>query len=156
MFESAAMWIEQTPLARVVGESLMITASLSAIHVLGFTLVTGSALVANLRLLGVVLGQRPIIEVVRPATVGIALGLLVSVTTGLLLFSTRATALIGDAVFQLKMFLLGAAAVFHFGAYPRVTRRPEAASGLVTVSGALGLLLWLGLALAGCALILLE
>ena len=155
MFESAAMWLEQSPVARLVGESLMITASLSAVHVLGFTTVMGSALVANLRLVGLVLSQRPVVEVARPARIGIALGLLVSVTTGLLLFSTRATALIVNGTFQLKMALLTAAAVFHFMAYSRVIV-PQATGSRLVVTGTVGLALWLGLALAGSALILLE
>jgi len=134
----------------------MLIASLSAVHVLGFTSVIGSALVVNLRLLGIVLAQRPVVEIAQPARVGIALGLLVSLSTGSLLFSTRAVALIMDGTFQVKMSVLAAAVLFHFIGYRRVTEPEAMDQRLVVVAGATGLVLWLGLALAGCALILLE
>ncbi len=59
-------WIESTAIARSVGESLLLTAWLSASHILGFTLVMGSALLSNLRLLNVVLPERALGEVTRP------------------------------------------------------------------------------------------
>jgi len=63
-----------------------LTGALSSVHVIGFTLVTGGALVANLNLLGVLFPGRPPIEVTRPASRGIAAGLAISALTGLLLF----------------------------------------------------------------------
>jgi hypothetical protein len=42
------------------------------VHVIGFTLVTGGALVANLNLLGVLFPGRSPMEVTRPASRGIA------------------------------------------------------------------------------------
>jgi hypothetical protein len=154
--ESLLAWAETTTLATTIGQSLLLTASLSAIHLLGFTLVTGGALVANLRLLGALLPQYPVIEITRPASRGIALGLAISIATGLLLFAGRATAVSANGTFQLKMLLLVAAALFHFTWYRRVTRRDAATVRLLRVTGAIGLSLWLGLALAGCAFILFE
>lgn len=156
MIEYFTTWLEQTQLARLIAGSLMLTASLSAVHLLGFTLVTGGALVSNLRLLGVILAQRPVIEVARPASIGIALGLLVSVATGLMLFSPRATVVIEAETFQLKMLLLLTAGFFHFTWHRSIVGREHASSVLVKLTGALGLSLWLGLAAAGCAFILLE
>ena len=128
-------WLETTDLARAIAESLVATASLSALHVIGFTLITGSALVANLRLLGVFLDQRPILEVSAPANRAIAVGLAVSFATGLLLVS---------------------AAVFHFTVHRNVTQRASAKAPLLQATGVVGLALWLGVAAAGCAFILLE
>ena len=39
-------------LAHVIAESQWLTAALSSLHLLGFTLVMGSALLSNLRMLG--------------------------------------------------------------------------------------------------------
>jgi hypothetical protein len=154
--ESVLAWVETTTVATTVGQSLLLTASLSAIHLLGFTLVTGGALVANLRLLGALLPQYPVIEITRPASRGIALGLAISIATGLLLFAGKATAVSANGTFQLKMLLLVAAALFHFTWHRRVVRRGAASVRLLQVTGALGLSLWVGLALAGCAFILFE
>jgi hypothetical protein len=50
-------WLEGTSVALTVRDSLMLNAVLSAVHLVGFTLTTGGALVANLNLLGVPCGS---------------------------------------------------------------------------------------------------
>jgi hypothetical protein len=149
-------WIENTSAARAVADSAALTASLSAIHVLGFTLVTGGALVANLRLLGMIFAQQRIADVATPATRVIALGLAISIATGVLLFSARAAAVSANGTFQLKMLLLVTAALFHFTAHRAVAANESAAVLHVRAAGAVGLALWVGLALTACAFILLE
>lgn len=156
VFHPFFAWLQTTRTATTIAESLMLTAALSSIHLIGFTLLMGGVLVANLRLVGVLFGQRPVLEVTGPAGRGIVLGLVVSVGTGLLLFAARASVAIDNGIFQVKMLLLIAAAVFHFALQRKVTRRDPATPRLLLVTGALGLALWLGVALAGCAFILLE
>lgn len=148
-------WLEGTRMAITVRDSLMLTGALSAVHVVGFTLTTGGALVANLNLLGVLFPGRPPIEVTRPASRGIALGLTISALTGILLFAPRATVASVNGIFQVKMLLLAAAVLFHALVHQRVAR-VEVSSSMRRGTGAIGLLLWTGLALAGCAFILLE
>jgi hypothetical protein len=148
-------WLQVTSVATTVRDSLLLTGGLSAVHLLGFTLATGGALVANLRLLGALFPQRPVAEVSRPASRGIAAGLALSVATGLLLFAPRAVAASANSTFQVKMLLLVGAATFHFMSH-RVARRPFARPGLLRAMGGVGLALWVGLALAGNAFILLE
>lgn len=147
-------WLEGTHVAVTVRDTLLLNAGLSAVHLIGFTLVTGGALVANLNLLGVLLPGRPPTEVTRPASRGIALGLAISVLTGVFLFAPRATVAGMNWIFQLKITLLVSAALFHLFVHRRVassaSRPAQRAAGLV------GLLLFTGVALAGCAFILLE
>jgi hypothetical protein len=149
------VWLEGTRLAITVRDSLMLTGALSAVHLVGFTLTTGGALVANLNLLGVLFPGRPPIEVTRPASRGIALGVTISALTGLLLFAPRATVASVNGIFQMKMLLLVAAVLFHTLVHQRVARMATS-SALRRGTGAVGLLLWTSLALAGCAYILLE
>ena len=149
-------WLQATALAATVRDSLPLTSALSATHLLGFTLVTGGALVANLRMLGVVLTDTPVLDVSRPATRGVAIGLAVSITTGLLLFAPRASDAGVNPTFQIKMLFLASAAVFHFTVHRAASRRPSTSEGALKAIGAIGLLLWMGLAFAGCAFILLE
>ena len=156
ILESFAAWFESTRLAQVVGESLWLVAPLSGAHVIGYTLVMGSALVVNLRWMGLLLPQVPANEVARAASRGIALGLAVSIATGMLLVSWKATAAASNPIFQIKMLLLVSAAVFHFTLHRSVSRRQVADVRGLKAAGGLGLTLWLGLALAGCAFILLE
>jgi hypothetical protein len=141
-------WIESTNLARTVGASAGVTAWLSAVHVIGFTLVTSGALLANLRALGALFHARAVADVVRPANTAILTGLAISASTGALLFAARATEVGSNGIFQLKMLLLVAAAAFHFVVHRRPGGSPAAA--------ALSLVLWVGLAVTACAFILLE
>lgn len=149
-------WIEATRVADAIRGSLTLTATLSATHLIGFTLITGGALLANLRCLGVLLAKQPLNDVMRPASRGIAIGLAISVFTGALSFSTRATAAVENGIFQTKMSLLVAAVFLHFAVQRRLAHASGPETGVVRVTGVLGLCLWLGLALAGCAFILLE
>lgn len=149
------VWLEGTRMAIAVRDSLMLTAALSAVHLVGFTLTTGGALVANLNLLGLLFPDRPPLEVTRPASRGIALGLTISALTGVLLFAPRATVASVNGIFQMKMLLLVAAVVFHSLVHQRVARTATSSS-MRRCTGAVGLVLWVGLALAGCAYILLE
>lgn len=142
-------WIENTNLARTVGGSVGVTASLSAIHVIGFTLITSGALLANLHALGALFRARSIADVVRPANTAVLTGLAISAPTGALLFAARASEVGSNGIFQLKMLLLVAAAALHFV----IHRRP---GSYAPASAALSLFLWLGLAVTACAFILLE
>ena len=152
MFE----WLEATSVARAVAESLTLTAVLSATHVLGFTLATSGALAANLRLIGAVFWRQPLGDVLRPTSRAIAIGLAVSVGTGVLLFSARAVDASANGTFRLKMALLVLAGAFQFVIGRTLGRGTGGGVPYARALGALGLLLWAGLAAAACAFILLE
>lgn len=156
MFESFFAWVEATSLARAIGESLPLTAWLSAVHAIGFTLVMGAAVFANLRMLGAVLPGRPILAIAVPAGRVLVLGLAVSIATGALLFSPRAVSTAVNGAFQLKMLLLLSAAVFHFAVATRLVRSPRADTRVMRIVAATGLALWIGLALAACVFLLFE
>lgn len=147
--------IQASGIATAIGRSVALTGVLSGLHLIGLTLLVGGVLVSTLRLLGIVLPHEPVAEVTRAARRGIVLGLAVSVTTGLLLLSPRVSTASANHIFQLKMLLLCAAVAFHVaiyrGAAGGTSRR--VAPG---IAGALGLMLWSGVVLAGCAFILIE
>jgi hypothetical protein len=149
------IWLEGTRVALTVRDSLMLTGALSAVHLVGFTLSTGGALVANLNLLGVLFPGRRAIDVTRPATRGIALGVVVSVITGGLLFAPRASVASVNGIFQTKMLLLVAAVLFHASVHQRVARHDGSALAR-RATAIVGLLLWTGLAVSGASFILLE
>ena len=140
--------------AAFIAQSSLVTGLLSGLHLLGLTLVVGGALVSGLRRLGFVLVDRPVADVTRPISRGMSIGLAVSVSTGLLLFAPRATAAARNSFFQTKMILLLAAAVFQFA----VAWRPDAnaRARMLKITGSIQLALWFGVALAGCAFILIE
>lgn len=154
--DAITTWLETTAVAKAVGGSMWLLPVLSAVHVLGYTLVIGGALVLNLRWLGLLAPQLPVPEVTLATGRGIALGLAISIVTGVMLVSWKAVESAASSIFQVKMLLLVAATLLHFGWQRRVVRRAAPTVLLLRCSGAAGLALWLGLALAGCAYILLE
>ena len=149
-------WLQETTIATTIAQSTLLTGLLSGIHLLGLTLLVGGALVSGLRLLGVLLSEQPVTEVSGTAARGMTVGLAISVTTGLLLFAARASTAAESGFFQLKMVVLLTAAVFHFAFYRSVARQGTAQQHVLQFAGALGLMLWFGVAVAGCAYILFE
>jgi hypothetical protein len=150
------VWMESSDLAGVVRNSTVITGVLSAIHLIGMTVLLGAATVANLRVVGIAFADRPIAEVARAARLKISMGLAVSVSTGLLLFAPRATDAAVSEPFRQKMFLLALAAVFHAALYRSLLERPTRDVRLIRVFALLSLMLWSSVAVAGVAYILLE
>lgn len=153
---TALAWLESTSMAQTIGGSLPLTASFSAVHLLGYTLVLGGALVMHLRLVGAVLRSTSVRDVVRPAGYLIALGLAINIVTGSLLFAPRATSIAANGIFQIKMFLLIVAAAWQLSVHYRLARTTTQSAHSTSTTGFVGLALWLGLAVTACALILLE
>jgi hypothetical protein len=149
-------WLESTSLARTVGESVLLTAGLSAAHLIGFTLVMSAGWIWNLRASGVLLSRRPLEAIARPAVRVLAIGLTISVLTGMMLFSPRASYTAPSGVFQFKMALFVGAASYQFALSYFALRRPGIGAPLLRVSGAVGLLLWMSLAIVACWFILFE
>ncbi len=149
-------WMQGSRIASTIADSTLLGGLLSAIHLLGMTLLVGGALVSTLKLLGVIFPEQPVSDVTTATDRGMILGLTISVGTGLLLFAPRASEIVQNSFFQTKMLLLLTAGLFHFAVRRRVTGERHSAPGLRRFAGACGFALWFGVALAGCAFILLE
>lgn len=149
-------WLESTGMAKTLSGSLALTAGLSAVHLLGFTLLAGTAFVLHLKLAGAVLKRTSLLDMSRPAGVLLALGLAVSVVTGFLLFAGRATSIAENGIFQTKMSLLVLAVLWQIGVQRRFASATPLSSRGARAIGVVGLVLWLSLAVTACAFILLE
>lgn len=149
-------WLETSTIVMAISQSTPLTGLISGIHLLGLTLLVGGALVSGLKLMGALLPERPDTEVAGTAGNGMTLGLAISAASGLLLFATRASTVAHSSFFQLKMVLLFVSVVFFFAVYRKTTRRAQVTRRLTRWIGLAGLALWLSVALAGCAFILLE
>lgn len=146
--------LQASAFAQAVAESRWASAILSSVHLVGFTLVMGAAVVTHLRLVGVFSADRPAVEVTGPAWRIMRLGLVLSVVTGGLMFMPRAAGAAANWVFQLKMLLLAGGLALQVTAVPHAAR--VGIGQRVTALGIAGLVVWVGLALAGCAFILFE
>lgn len=143
-------------LARAVNESQLATASLSALHLLGFTLMMGSVMLCSLHLLGLLLAEQPTAAIVRPAARALLAGLCLSVVTGVLLVMPRASGAVMHTTFRLKMLLLVLGVLLQVFVVAPLAVRAHAGVWTRRLSGLASLMVWGGVAVAGCAFILLE
>jgi hypothetical protein len=150
--------LQRSSFAQTIAQSQMITASLSALHVLGFAMVTSGALLLGLRALGRVFADRPAFDVVRPAARLLMLGACMNVMTGALLFSPRATSAVANGFFRTKMLLLVGAVIAQLVLMRGMRRRSRKGEpGFASVPGAaVSAALWIAVGVAGAAFILIE
>lgn len=149
-------WIQSTGIATAIAGSRNLTGALSAAHLVGLTLVLGSAFVRGLRAFGALLPDARADQVIGATNRGVAIGCAISVVTGLLLWSARASEAATNGYFQLKMGLVAASVVLHAVLVSRATSpRSRMDPPSPALHGA-ALLLWFGVVLAGCAFIFVE
>jgi hypothetical protein len=152
---SVLEWLANTDFAIAIQQSPAMGA-LSSVHLVGLTLITGSAMVVCLRCFGFLLPEQPLAEVLRPAWKVILLGFAISLTSGALMFMPRAVAAAGNSAFRVKMILVLAAVVFHFTLYRSVTRSGASRPPWFRLTGALGAGLWFAIGVCGCLFAIFE
>ena len=147
-------WLEGLPLSEHIGFTWWFPL-LESIHVLAITLVVGSILMVDLRLLSVAARTYPASRMNReliPWTWG---AFCVAAVTGTGMFMTRASAYIENPAFETKLVLLLLAGVnmawFQFRTFRDIADWDTAAVAPVParLAGATSLLLWTGVVLAG-------
>ena len=148
-------WLEQTRLSQAVQVHDWIIPTVQSIHILGIATVTASALMINLRLLGLYATDQPLKEVLARFLPFIWWPLIVLLLTGIVMIAGEPPRSLKNPVFQLKMVLLVAAivattlckvALWRNGAFGDAkTGRRAGAATLASVS----ILLWVGIIFAG-------
>jgi hypothetical protein len=128
---------------------------IESVHVWALCLFFGLAVMFDFRLLGWTMKSVPVSEVARRLLPWTAVGFVVMVISGTLLFSAIPLRSYQNIFFRAKMIMLLLAGlnvwIFHSGVYRRVTRwdvdsvTPKAAR----VAGALSLVLWVCIVLSG-------
>ncbi len=147
--------LEDTTLAQAILESAWLFPTIETAHVLALTLVFGSILIVDLRLLGWASRDRSVrdlAEQLLPWTWGAFTAALI---TGALLFASQPVKYFDNLPLRIKfLFLLLAGlnmAVFHLGSYRQVGQWGQAVVSPLAVrwAGALSLLFWVGVITAG-------
>jgi len=122
-----------------------------ALHICGFTLLVGTIVILDLRLMGICLRNQPVSEIAKGLSRWIWIGLLVQLTTGPYLFSGDPHEYVQVEAFRNKMWFFLAALIFHFTVI-RWATRPAADSaplGWRRGAGFVSLGLWFCVLLAG-------
>lgn len=103
-------WLENTPWAAGIRQSMWLYPILEIIHLVGIVMLVGAAFMFDLRLLGFST-RLPLTALSHYLLPWSQRGLLLIVPSGILLFITNATTLGTDPTFWCKMILLGIAAL---------------------------------------------
>ena len=145
--------IAHLPLSQALAKSdHLVTAALQVVHVIGFLLLLASLTLISLRLLGLVLVRQPVPQVAADTSRLLWIGVILAISTGILMFLTGPSHYYFNRAFDIKMVLLFAALVIHVTVLQRIARRDEPPATLARVCAVLSLVLWYGVSWAGRAI----
>jgi hypothetical protein len=126
---------------------------IQSLHLFGLTLVLGTTVVLNARLIGVGMRKLEIPVMSRQLWRFALLGLLLSAATGVLVFIPDPARYAANTAFKTKLVVLIAAISFHFTVFRKTIRsNSPLARGRRTVVAVVSLILWFGVGWAGRAI----
>jgi hypothetical protein len=105
------LWIDQTALSQAIQVTKWAVPAVQTVHILAIAVVASSALMVDLRLIGVFWANRPVKDVMSRFLPLIWWPLLVLLTTGVIMIIAEPARSLKNPAFQLKMLLLIAALV---------------------------------------------
>lgn len=140
--------VEATSLATAVRQSPWLFPTIETLHVLSFTIVVGTIMIVDLRLINVASRNRPVSTLMKETLPITWIAFVCAVITGSLLFSSSAVKYVHCWQFDCKMAMLLLAginmAVFHLGSYRSVGLWDTAAMTPTgaRIAGVLSLAIW--------------
>jgi hypothetical protein len=152
---SICQWLEKTPAAAAMRNSLWAFDITETTHTLGIVLVAGTIMLVDLRLLGMGLRREPVSHVISRIVPWTLSGFVLMFLTGAWLFSAEASKLYHSPAFRIKMVLLSLAGlnalIFHLTVYRRAPEWDDmpVAPVRARLAGLFSLVLWIGIIAAG-------
>lgn len=152
---SALEWLARTPWSVALHESLYLWPFLESTHVLMLTLFVGTAVMLDLRLLGLAFRRMPVSELTGRLLPWTRAGGAVMVITGFLLFYATPVRNYQNIFFRIKVVLLILAALNVYLFHSRPHRRVKewdldpVAPRAARVAAVVSLLAWAGVVVAG-------
>lgn len=137
-------WCENTAIGEAIRNSVWLFPVIESFHLVALALIGGAVLLVNMRLLGLVLGRRPVAELARDAHPWFLGGLLVMFASGVPLFLSESIKCYYSFAFWVKMSALFVVLVFTFTVHRRVTLADEGRVGPVRgkLVAVVSLVLW--------------
>ncbi|HUE87530.1 MAG TPA: DUF6644 family protein [Vicinamibacterales bacterium] len=143
-------WVEATALGNAIRQSLWLFPVIEAVHLLGLSVLGGSVLIVDLRMLGAGLRNHAIPQIARDARPWFAGALVVMLLTGWALFASEAIKCYYNFSFWVKITTLPVAILFVFLIRDRIAARAGMnATALTRIVGLLSIALWFTVAAAG-------
>jgi hypothetical protein len=146
--QSVFDWLQSWPISEGIRQSSWMFPAFESVHVIAITLVVGSVMIVDLRVLGLTTTRKSVSELsweVLPWTWGL---FLIALISGAFMFAAKANAYFTDTPFRLKMLLMAAAGLnmffFHFVPLKTIHRwdRDVQAPAIAKLSCGLSLAFW--------------
>ena len=137
-------WYGRSPIAAAMNGSVWAFPIVESLHMMGIVLLVGTAVILDLRLMGLRLTATPASTLASALAPWTSAGLLVMLITGPLILATDADRYYSSSAFRFKMSCLLLGIVVHF-----VLARKAGTITSQRVVGALSLLLWTCVVSAG-------
>jgi len=99
-------WLQASPWAVFIHKQAWAFTTIQVIHVVAISLVIGTIMIVDLRLLGLASRKRPVAELSRQVLPFTWAAFVLAVIAGSLLFISRATEYFGNTMFWIKMALI--------------------------------------------------
>lgn len=149
-FIEELLWLQSTPVAHAISKgNHLIGAGLQILHILGFVLMLASLVLVSLRVVGAILGDRPVADVARDGTRLLWIGFAQAFASGVLMFTASPLLYFPNPAFKAKMLLLALAVTLQLTLYRRIMRGGVLHPLLTRLGVALSVSAWLGIAFAG-------
>jgi hypothetical protein len=150
IFMPLMRWWFDSPIGVEIRNYSALIAITQSVHLVGLTMLAGTLLIVNLRLMDIGFVRHPTARIARELAPWTSAGLVILLASGTLILSSEALKCYESTFFWTKMTILLVAILFHFTVHRRVTRsEPPAPVSRRRAVACLSLTLWIGVALAG-------
>jgi len=145
-------WCNDTAAGAAIRNSRVLFPIIESIHLLALTVLLGTILVMDLRLMGAGLRRQPLPLIARSLSPLTFWSLVTMLVTGFLLFSSEAMKSYESPPFRVKMVMLALALLFHFVVFRSAVKSETLGRVRSTATALASLSLWFGVAVAGRAI----
>jgi hypothetical protein len=142
-------WLESLWLGKAVVGSLWLFPVIESVHLLALSVLGGSILLVDLRMLGFGLKRYSVPALARDARPFLIGAIVTLIATGVPLFLAEAIKCYYSQAFWVKMTTLAIALLYTFTIRARVTRSESVHNTARQLAGALSIALWVTVAAAG-------
>jgi hypothetical protein len=143
-------WCEASWLGQLVRTSTWMFPIIEAVHLLGLSLLGGTVLVVDLRLLNVMLRDQPASTLARGVQPWMNRAIVLMLSTGFLMFMSEAVKCYHSPAFRVKMATLPIALAFTYLVRRRMVLREDTTAGWRgRAVAAASIVLWFTVAAAG-------
>ena len=143
------LWCEDTGFAHWIKGSKWVFPIVETLHIIGLTVLLGTVIVVDLRLLGFGMRRQSAAQLAREVAPWSWVALVGMLGTGAMLFMSEAVRLYSSSPFFYKMGFLFLAIVLHCTLHRKAILDAEESAWRRRLAASLSLACWLGVAFAG-------